>query len=376
MVVSTVIGEIYEAGSSGEDWRSAGRSMFDLLGVIGGSLRVTRPDGTTVNVFDPSAPGESVYADRYGHIDPIRAAASRIVPGDNWASAVRTSDDIVPETSYHRSEFYCDFARPNGQEHMLLGALGDRDNTVVGFFRETVPFGAKDKELLAAMLPHVQRALELRRRLRQAEDRSRLGQAAFEALPGGALVVDADLNVLLANTIAEDVASRRETPFALSRPAGPRGGSRQLSITSRAKADQLRRLVKDAAQGGSGGALRLEIEHDDDDRIDQLAVLVSQPPQPMGEVHGDATAATVLIQIKELSRPSAPKTSLLHDLFGLSVAEGAVALALLGGQTAETVARERAVSLDTVRSQIRTVLRKTDASNLRDLERMGAILAG
>jgi len=61
-------------------------------------------------------------------------------------------------------------------------------------------------------------------------------------------------------------------------------------------------------------------------------------------------------------------------LFGLSAAEGAVAAALLGGQTAGIVTRDREVSLDTVRTQIRTVLRKTDAANLRDFERIGALL--
>ena len=65
---------------------------------------------------------------------------------------------------------------------------------------------------------------------------------------------------------------------------------------------------------------------------------------------------------------------MFRDLFGLSTAEAAVAVALLGGKTAEDVARVRQVSLDTVRSQIRTVLNKSEATNLRDLERIGAML--
>ena len=63
-----------------------------------------------------------------------------------------------------------------------------------------------------------------------------------------------------------------------------------------------------------------------------------------------------------------------QSMFGLSVAEAAVAVALLGGRTAEDVARLRQVSLDTIRSQIRTVLRKSEAANLRDFERIGAML--
>jgi DNA-binding NarL/FixJ family response regulator len=43
--------------------------------------------------------------------------------------------------------------------------------------------------------------------------------------------------------------------------------------------------------------------------------------------------------------------------------------------TAEEAARARRVSLDTVRTQVRTVLRKTNAANLRDLERILAVIS-
>ncbi len=49
-------------------------------------------------------------------------------------------------------------------------------------------------------------------------------------------------------------------------------------------------------------------------------------------------------------------------------------MSLSGGVTAEDVARRRRVSLDTVRTQVRTVLRKTNAANLRDFERILAML--
>ncbi len=53
-----------------------------------------------------------------------------------------------------------------------------------------------------------------------------------------------------------------------------------------------------------------------------------------------------------------------------------VAIALVGGASAEEVARQRHVSLDTVRSQIRSILAKiVEVVNLRDLERWMASLA-
>ncbi len=65
---------------------------------------------------------------------------------------------------------------------------------------------------------------------------------------------------------------------------------------------------------------------------------------------------------------------MLSDLYGLTRAEAEVAGALAGGVTAEQVARARHVSLDTIRTQVRTVLRKTNAANLRDFERIVALV--
>ena len=372
--ISSIIGDIYDAGSNVGSWAAVGKRMFDHLGADSGTLRLKRPDGQAVNVFEPSSEGESKYSEYFSHIDPIRAAVCRMAPQGDWSSAVAIESDLVNDELYRKSAFYRDFAVPNGQHHMLVGAVRDADHTVVGFFRDKREFDLSERAVLAKVLPHIQRALQLSRRLRQAELNARVGYAAFEALHGSAIVVDAEMNVLFANSAAERTLSKRDLPVAIV--AGSHAASTtRLAVSCREKSARLRALVEDAANGGNGGAMRIELDTGRYDHIDQIAVFVS--PQPPNFAAADADIggpSPVLIMISELSRPSAPKPSLLSDLFGLSTAEGAVALALLGGQTAETVARERDVSLETVRSQIRTVLRKTDATNLRDLERIGALL--
>ena len=65
---------------------------------------------------------------------------------------------------------------------------------------------------------------------------------------------------------------------------------------------------------------------------------------------------------------------MLCEMFGLSLAEAEVAVALTGGASAEDVARGRGVPLMTVRSQIRSILGKSEAENLRDFERAMASL--
>jgi DNA-binding NarL/FixJ family response regulator len=287
-------------------------------------------------------------------------------PDPSKGETVVSVDEVLNRDQYRRSEFYQDFARCNGREHMMIGLVGDCDKTIISFFREDRAFGEKERAALADLMPHVRRGLELRQKTYQEEKASRLVYAAFEALPGSVLVVDSDCNVLFANSLATHILSRKGMPISLSTLAA--GGRTRLMLERREGA-RLREAVQDTARGGGGGAVRFEYDAPQGDRIGQLAVFVS----PL-RAEGTAVAGPVLLMVNDLSQPRAAAASIFSDLFGLSAAEGAVAAALLGGQTAETVAKDRRVSLDTVRSQIRTVLRKTDAANLRDFERMGAVL--
>jgi DNA-binding CsgD family transcriptional regulator len=80
-----------------------------------------------------------------------------------------------------------------------------------------------------------------------------------------------------------------------------------------------------------------------------------------------------MIVARDLAALSVPSLKLMSDLYGLTRAEAEVAVALAGAATAEDVARARRVSLETVRSQVRSILGKTNAASLRDLERLLAL---
>jgi len=286
---------------------------------------------------------------------------------------VLLDEELIESDAYHRTEFYRDFARPQGQQYMIVGLVGDRNRSIVGFYRQGLAFGVCERATLLTLLPHVRRALQLRERLHRADFDARLGYGAFEALPDAAIVVDADCNVLFANSLATKALRYRDRPLCLA--TSPTAGTK-LAVDNRGEMTRLRVMIRDAAAGGVGGAMRVEFDAlGNSGRIGQYAILVSpQWPDRKSDAFAEGGRAPVLVQISELSSPRAARPSLLSELFGLSAAEGAVAAALLGGQSAEAVARERDVSLDTIRTQIRTVLRKSNATNLRDFERMGALL--
>ncbi|MDJ0921738.1 MAG: alpha/beta hydrolase [Henriciella sp.] len=65
-----------------------------------------------------------------------------------------------------------------------------------------------------------------------------------------------------------------------------------------------------------------------------------------------------------------PAKEALVQAFGLSLAEADVAAALAGGDAPAEIARNRGSSINTVRTQIKKILRKLDANNIPDLVRI------
>ena len=89
-----------------------------------------------------------------------------------------------------------------------------------------------------------------------------------------------------------------------------------------------------------------------------LALIVTPFPPELREFASIATAHA-LVTITELAPRPAPAGRHVTELFGLSKAEAELAIALLEGKHVEEIALERHVALSTVRSQLRSILRKT-----------------
>jgi DNA-binding CsgD family transcriptional regulator len=224
-------------------------------------------------------------------------------------------------------------------------------------------------------MPHVQRAIELRLRLARDDESVSLTRAALDGLPVGVAVVDSGLTIRFINDIAREYLAGAGSGFVTTRSSRHAGGGVSLAAMSREEAAGLRRLVASATSGGAGGAMRVASR-------DGAVVAVMVAPAPPGlaaDVSGvdgcGAREGLALVILRPLDRKISPQTDMLCDIFGLSRAEAEVAVALTGGASAEDVARRRGVSLMTVRSQIRSILGKSEAENLRHFERTVATLA-
>ncbi len=84
-------------------------------------------------------------------------------------------------------------------------------------------------------------------------------------------------------------------------------------------------------------------------------------------------SGSAIISITDLATPAGNlSTTMLVAIFGLTPTEAKIALALYAGHEADEIAESRNVSIDTVRSQIKNLLNKT---NLRNQKRLIALLS-
>ncbi len=379
--LSDVIDLIYSAAvGEGAAWNDVAPRLCTLFQAQNVALSIPDASGVLRYVLGGDGEHAAAYAAYYYRIDPYRQAAEKNFPGASGSPEILAvlGEQIVPDRTLTKSEFYTDYARVAGFRHLLGGMLGMDSATPIGFMRDprSGPFDDNDRRVLLALLPHLQRALQLEARLAVA-DRTQLGVSALDALAIAVVLMDATMRVLHANAAASRLMEGNRCGLAMTR-SGPCPGAGDITLLARHPDDHstLSKLVAAAARGSAGGALRLRTTRDEPAQNASLAALVSPAVSQFLSHTRDSCRVVpnaAMVVLRQLNRALLPPPSLMSELYGLTRAEAEVALRFSGGTTVEDVARSRQVSLETVRTQVKTILRKTNAASLRDLERIIAI---
>ena len=372
------VGAIYEAAANRGSWQAVGELLCHLMGAQTATLRIgDERGGVPQNILMPTDASETTYRAYYHALNPFMDQAHRDYrsAGARILSTTRLGSEVVPDQLFLKSEYYSDFARHHERRHLVAGLVGVARPTPIALFRAdgNKPFGSRERRVLQTLLPHLQRALELNSRLGKDSQSAWATRAALDALPVSVVLVDAGLRVDFLNEAARNYLDSTDSGLRALR-SGPQVGSGvYLAPPTGEETGLLRKLVASAIAGNSGGSMRVTNRD-----MSSCAVLVSPAPRSLAaEANVDPGLAEnlALVLMRDLHRSAPPSTDTLCEVFGFSKGEADVAAALSGGASAEDVARQRRVSLVTVRSQIRAILEKSEAENLRDLERSMALLA-
>ncbi len=376
---------IYDAASGVVPWSAVGRDLMRLVGAQSASLMLNDSSGASIELlYHADIPIDAVlsYRDHYRSVDLWTNRAAAVVTRRRLSSSpdVWTSGTLVPDAEFLRSEFYNDFGRPLGLRYVVgtVVPLGSGGLLPIGLHRPegAAPFERAQANLLQALIPHLRRSILLRQQLAPGLAAGSAGLGALDALSTAILVVDAELNVLVANAAAE-IQAHNGGPIRFGPPEGAALGTASVQAVNSADHVALGSLVRATAHGASsGGAVPLRTV----ENASGMAAFVSPLPRRLaggpGTTGGRVPGRALIILREARPKPVCPEPKILRALFGLTLAEAEVARALIGGATKETVAALRHARVSTVRTQVRSILEKTGAANLRDLERMVASLSG
>lgn len=281
-------------------------------------------------------------------------------------SRVITSDDLVSPTETKRNGFYQDWLRQLDIHHMV-GAVFPAGHNRVGVLgihrpRSAEHFADADRRRVEILLPHLQRALQLGRRLAGTSLAQASSFDALDSLDIGVLVVDRSRRIVHANALAEDIV--RTSP-----EIGMLNG--RLVARDHAIDRRLATLIRGnlATAGGNPArpAAALAVPRD---RHMPLTLAIT-PLRPVGSrLTGQPPLALVFMRDPERTTILSDQ---LCDLFGLTRTEAAVAADLAHGRSLAQIAEAHGVGLATVRSHLKKVLAKTGTSRQAEVV---ALIAG
>jgi DNA-binding CsgD family transcriptional regulator/PAS domain-containing protein len=345
-----LVERVYEAAFDAGKWPSLLQSLQRRFGGPATlRLREIGSDAVGLMLVEGQDPAFAAsFREYYCKLNPWIGAAKHLP-----APCLRRSHELVDQDALERSEFYNDWLRPQ-DAYFGMGAVLSRSHqweTIVGVIRpkRAGPFSVTEAGLLRRFLPHLKRAIVIRRRLGTAALERRLGLEVMEALSVGVLLLDRTGRMLFANAVAQGLLSEGDAITA--------AGSR-LRAATRQGAARLETLVRNAAAIDAqetemaGGMMALP----NGDRSEALSILVC--PYRRAEPDIDLVEPAVVVFIGR-RRPLRILPPAITRLYGLSPAEADLAGAIIAGSTPAEHAHRSRIAAETARGYLKSIFVKT-----------------
>ena len=261
-------------------------------------------------------------------------------------------DALLPLSDLRRTEYYDGVLKRLGVQHCFGACLFRRGDDVVTFtsVRSATdgPYQPHELEHVRAMVPHLQRAVQVNTRFERLRRTHAALADGLEQLRHGVVIVDRSGHVLFANRTARAIVAQRDGLTIAADGLTASGREDRLALTN---------LIDDAvrtSQGagvGAGGAMNLGRPS----MKRPFHVLVA--PLPLSP---DPTSVSGLatVFISDPEARSETTEAIARRLYGLSPAESRVAQAFAATGRLERVADDLCISRETARWHLKRIYRK------------------
>lgn len=355
-----LVGALYDAALGYRSWLEVGQSLMQHVSGQTLMLSTHHPRTGQVDVLGwLGMPPESLQ--QYAEFAPHDVWAAGYVEQRLFGRAAIGSS-VVPERVLTNSLIYNEYLHPKrvGIFHLVgtVLAMEGGHQAVLGIHRprEARDFVPDDERRLERLVPHLQRALEMRRRLQHAEQASRSIHAILDRLSVGVIMLGPTGRLLHVNAAADAIL--RDADGLTRTPDGLRAGHKDDDR-------RLQELIGALRQGrgearSAGGHLRVRRPSG------QRAYAVMLAPAGPRAV-GDQNTPAILVFVSDPGQKIASDLAVLSELFGFTPAEGRLVLALLAGIAPPEFARQAGVTYNTAKTLLARAMARTESRSQVEL---------
>lgn len=336
--------------------------------------------GEIASTFEASSVGVRLRSSRTGK-GPLLTSTDNLLASnaqeytshywreDKWAirgaelgiSKVHISKELISDEELERSEWYCDWVR-KGNIFYVMGVVlpvGGGDLVTIGIHRARSEgdFEKQDKRPFYRFLPHLKRALQLRRRLFADSIERDATSDALDRTGVATIVVAEDGLVLYANRRAEIMVREGDGLVA---------PHNRLRTSDHKSTEALSTAIKVAARIAAGESPTAPTRAFAVHRADRLPITVLVSPlRAARDGHGLPMPAAVVLA-RDPEWPNASRVA-LQSMFGLTAAEAGIARDLAKGQSANDISAAIGITLNTTRTHIKSIFAKTGTNRQPEL---------
>ena len=369
-----LVGLIYQGVLEPQPWQSALPLLRQALdaqvaslvlrpptagdkGVILNSLRPeSAVDASPADLADPDDWELRIYREEFFALDPFL----NLPPGQ-----VIALEDILPEPELVASDYYLHYLKPIDLFRILgvdtLEPGGMLARLRFSRRRSEPDFSERDRQLLAYITPHLQRAIQIYAKLNRTTSERDLYAGAVDQLSVATIILDEQGKLLNTNAIAKAMLAEGDG-ISLKGPHlridGRDTNSRlQEALRSVISAQQKRETSVVRALSVPRGAGRSE-----------LGLLIRPVPTSQWSEGQSSPCAAVFISDPDLH--DGASQHVLRELLGLTPAEANLAILLARGLSLAESSETQNISQHTARAQLKSIFAKTGVSRQAELVRL------
>jgi DNA-binding CsgD family transcriptional regulator len=347
---------VYEAAVDATAWPVAVAGIADAL----------HAHATTIGIYDTTGSAPPIVAaprtdPEWLKIFRERWSKNNIVRERNLAlmpvGVPLRFDQLMEQSEWERTSFYNEFCAPQRLNLALLVNLVQNEKAIsgAGFYRSwrQGAFAGEDVRLLAALGPHLRRAVALNLRLARVEMERHSSAEMLNRCDHGAILVDESARILFANVAAEAILREGD---------GLRVRDGRLSAATAASTRALRGMIAGNEDPADRSVVALPCS---DGRKMAVQVL------PLGaETAWLAQRAAAIIFFKDPKAVALPLREDIRVLFDLTRAQAALAREILRGDGVQAAADRLNITRATARTHLLEIFQKTGTRRQAELVRV------